>query len=160
MNTEHQHPKNKGRPISLNSYETVRLEKPQPGENIEITVKCGVIRISGNQSNNACGRIVTVLWSFDKQTPSSFDHNVIISSIYISSLFILKFVSRRWLIFPHKCSIVSAKMFNFRVRNGNGLFHNAWTTVRIIYFLVAGDGLEPSTFGLWAQRAAAAPPRN
>ena len=51
-------------------------------------------------------------------------------------------------------------MFNFRVRNGNGLFHNAWTTERNTYFLVAGDGLEPSTFGLWAQRAAAAPPRN
>ena len=53
MNTEHQHRKNRGRPISLNSYETVRLEKPQAGENIEITVKSGVIRIAGNQSNNA-----------------------------------------------------------------------------------------------------------
>ena len=53
MNTEHQHRKNSGRPISLNSYETVRLEKPQAGENIEITVKSGVIRIAGNQSNNA-----------------------------------------------------------------------------------------------------------
>ena len=52
MNTEHQHRKNRGRPISLNSYETVRLEKPQAGENIEITVKSGVIRIAGNQSNN------------------------------------------------------------------------------------------------------------
>ena len=53
MNTEHQHRKKGGRPISLNSYETVRLEKPQAGENIEITVKSGVIRIAGNQSKNA-----------------------------------------------------------------------------------------------------------
>ena len=53
MNTEHQHQKKGGRPISLNSYETVRLERPQAGENIEITVKSGVIRIAGNQSNNA-----------------------------------------------------------------------------------------------------------
>ena len=53
MNTEHQHRKKEGRPISLNSYETVRLERPQAGENIEITVKSGVIRIAGNQSNNA-----------------------------------------------------------------------------------------------------------
>ncbi len=52
MNTERQHRKNRGRPISLNSYETVRLEKPQAGENIDITVKSGVIRIAGNQSNN------------------------------------------------------------------------------------------------------------
>ena len=52
MNTEHQHRKKGGRPISLNSYETVRLERPQAGENIEITVKSGVIRIAGNQSNN------------------------------------------------------------------------------------------------------------
>ena len=53
MNTKRQYLKNKSRPISLNSYETVRLEKPQAGENIEITVKSGVIRIAGNQSNNA-----------------------------------------------------------------------------------------------------------
>ena len=53
MNTEHQHRKKGGRPISLNSYETARLERPQAGENIEITVKSGVIRIAGNQSNNA-----------------------------------------------------------------------------------------------------------
>ena len=53
MNTEHQHQKKGGRPISLNSHETVRLERPQAGENIEITVKSGVIRIAGNQSNNA-----------------------------------------------------------------------------------------------------------
>ena len=53
MNTEHRHRKKVGRPISLNSYETVRLERPQDGENIEITVKNGVIRIAGKQSNNA-----------------------------------------------------------------------------------------------------------
>ena len=53
MNTEHQHRKRGGRPISLNSYETVRLERPQAGENIEITVKSGVIRIAGNQPNNS-----------------------------------------------------------------------------------------------------------
>ena len=53
MNTENQHRKNRGRPISLNTYETVRLEKPQAGDNIEITVKSGVIRIACNQSNNA-----------------------------------------------------------------------------------------------------------
>ena len=53
MNTEHRHRKKGGRSISLNSYETVRLERPQAGENIEIAVKSGVIRIAGNQSNNA-----------------------------------------------------------------------------------------------------------
>ena len=52
MNTEHQHRKKGRRPISLNSYETVRLERPHAGENIEITVKSGVIRIAGNQSKN------------------------------------------------------------------------------------------------------------
>ena len=53
MNTRAPASKKGGRPISLNSYETVRLERPQAGENIEITVKSGVIRIAGNQSNNA-----------------------------------------------------------------------------------------------------------
>ena len=53
MNTEHQHRKKGGRPISLNSYETVRLERPQTGEDIEITIKSGVIRIAGKHSNNA-----------------------------------------------------------------------------------------------------------
>ena len=53
MSTEHQHRKKKGRLISLNSYETVHLERPQAGENIDIAVKSGVIRIAGNQSNNA-----------------------------------------------------------------------------------------------------------
>ena len=53
MNTMHQHRKKGVRSISLNSHETIRLERPQAGENIEITVKSGVIRIAGNQSNNA-----------------------------------------------------------------------------------------------------------
>ena len=52
MNTEHQHRKKRGRPISLNSYETVRLGRPQAGEDIEITVKSGIIRIAGKQLNN------------------------------------------------------------------------------------------------------------
>ena len=53
MNTEHQHRSKVERPRSLNSYETVRLERPQAGEDIEITVRSGVIRIAGKQSNNA-----------------------------------------------------------------------------------------------------------
>ena len=53
MNTEHQHREKGGSPITLNSHETVHLGRPQAGENIEITVKSGVIRIAGNQSNNA-----------------------------------------------------------------------------------------------------------
>ena len=53
MNTEHQHQKKGGRSISLNSQETIHLERPQAGEIAEITVKSGVIRIAGNQSNNA-----------------------------------------------------------------------------------------------------------
>jgi len=52
MNTKHQYRKEGGRPVSLNSYETDLLEKPQAGENIEITVKSGVIRIAGNLSSN------------------------------------------------------------------------------------------------------------
>ena len=53
MSTERQHRKKGWRSISLNSYERVRLERPQARENIEITVKSGIIRIAGNQSNNA-----------------------------------------------------------------------------------------------------------
>ena len=53
MNTMHQHRKKGVRSISLNSHETIRLERPQAGEVAEITVKSGVIRIAGNQSNNA-----------------------------------------------------------------------------------------------------------
>ena len=53
MNTLHNNRGGRGRPISLNSSETVRLEKPHNGEEIEITVKMGVIRIAANQSKNA-----------------------------------------------------------------------------------------------------------
>ena len=53
MNTESQHHKKCRRSISLNSHETIRLERPQAGEIAEITVKSGVIRIAGNQSKNA-----------------------------------------------------------------------------------------------------------
>ena len=53
MSTEHQRRSKRGRPISLNSHETAALERPNAGEDIEITVKSGVIRIAGNQSNNA-----------------------------------------------------------------------------------------------------------
>ena len=53
MNTEYQHRDKGGRPISLNSSETAPLETPQTGEDIEITVKSGVIRIAANQSKNA-----------------------------------------------------------------------------------------------------------
>ena len=53
MNTERQQQNKRGRQISLNSHETVHLERPQSGEDIEITVKSGVIRIAAIQSNNA-----------------------------------------------------------------------------------------------------------
>ena len=49
MNTEHQHRSKEGRPTSLNSHETVALERPKAGEDIEIIVKNGVIRIAANQ---------------------------------------------------------------------------------------------------------------
>ena len=49
MNTEHQHRSKEGRPTSLNSHETVALERPKAGEDIEITVKNSVIRIAANQ---------------------------------------------------------------------------------------------------------------
>ena len=39
--------------MSLNSYETAPLERPQAREDIEITVMSGVIRIAGKQYNNA-----------------------------------------------------------------------------------------------------------
>ena len=53
MNTENY---NRGKglwPISLNSSETTPLERPEAGEDIEITVKSGVIRIAASQSENA-----------------------------------------------------------------------------------------------------------
>ena len=53
MSTEY-HYRGKGwRPQSLNSSETAPLERPQAGEDIEITVKSGVIRIAADQSKNA-----------------------------------------------------------------------------------------------------------
>ena len=53
MNTECQQQNKRGRQISLNSHETVHLERPQSGEDIEITVKSGIIRIAAIQSKNA-----------------------------------------------------------------------------------------------------------
>jgi hypothetical protein len=53
MTTKRQHRNEEGRPISLNSYETDLIEKPQAGKGIEIIVKSGVIRIAAKQSKNA-----------------------------------------------------------------------------------------------------------
>ena len=53
MNTDNQNLSKGWRPISLNSSETAPLERPQTGEDIEITVNSGVIRISASQSKNA-----------------------------------------------------------------------------------------------------------
>ena len=53
MTTKHQHRNEEGRPITLNTYETVLIERPQAGKDIEITVKSGVIRIAVKQYNNA-----------------------------------------------------------------------------------------------------------
>ena len=53
MSTECQYRDKRGRPISLNSSETLALERSQAGEDIEITVKSGVIRIAVNQPKNA-----------------------------------------------------------------------------------------------------------
>ena len=52
MNTEQQHRSKGGRPISLNSYETAPLERPRTGDDIEITIKSGIIRIAAKQSND------------------------------------------------------------------------------------------------------------
>ena len=52
MNTEHELQHRAGRRRTLNSSETVELEKPQNGELIEISVETGLIRISTNQANN------------------------------------------------------------------------------------------------------------
>ena len=52
MNTEHHYRAKRGRPISLNSSETIPLDRPQTGDGIELTVKNGVIRIAANQSKN------------------------------------------------------------------------------------------------------------
>ena len=53
MNTGHHNRNKGGRTISLNSHETVTLERPKAGEDIEITVKSGVIRIAAHQLKNA-----------------------------------------------------------------------------------------------------------
>ena len=53
MSTEHHDQKNGGRSISLNPYETAPLKRPQVGRNIEIAVKCGIIRISAKHSSDA-----------------------------------------------------------------------------------------------------------
>ena len=53
MNTKHSYrPKEVG-PISLNPSETIALARPQAGEQIEIVVKNGVIRIAANQSKDS-----------------------------------------------------------------------------------------------------------
>ena len=53
MSTECHYRDKRGRPISLNSSESLALEGSQAGEDIEITVKSGVIRIAVNQPKNA-----------------------------------------------------------------------------------------------------------
>ena len=53
MTTKRQNRNEEGRPISLNSYETDLIERPQAGKGIEIIVKSGVIRIAVKQSKNA-----------------------------------------------------------------------------------------------------------
>ena len=53
MNTEYHYRDRRKRTISLNSSETAHLERPQAREDIEITVKSGIIRIAAKQSKNA-----------------------------------------------------------------------------------------------------------
>ena len=52
MNTGQHYRVKGGRPISLNSSEIMNLDRPKAGEEIEITVKNGFIRIAANQSKN------------------------------------------------------------------------------------------------------------
>ena len=52
MNTDYRYGRKEGGPISLNSHEKVNLERAEAGEDIEITVKSGVIRIATNQSKD------------------------------------------------------------------------------------------------------------
>ena len=52
MSTEYKRRSKKGRPISLNSQETAALERPKAGEDIEIIVESGVIRIAASQPKN------------------------------------------------------------------------------------------------------------
>ena len=53
MSTENSFRSKGGKPICLNTNETYDIEKPPNGEEIEITVKNGVIRIAASQSKNA-----------------------------------------------------------------------------------------------------------
>ena len=53
MNTRRHNQNKGGRTICLNSHETVPLERLKAGEDIEITVKSGVIRIAAHQLKNA-----------------------------------------------------------------------------------------------------------
>ena len=52
MNTDHETRPKRESIISLNSSDTIGLERPQTDEAVEITVKNGVIRIAANQANN------------------------------------------------------------------------------------------------------------
>ena len=52
MSTGYQRRSKRGRPISLNSQETAALERPNAGEDIEIIVESGVIRIAASQPKN------------------------------------------------------------------------------------------------------------
>ena len=53
MNTDNDSRPKRGRLISLNTSETVGLERPQAGKKIELIVKNGVIRIAAKQFSNA-----------------------------------------------------------------------------------------------------------
>lgn len=52
MSTEYQRRSKRGSPISLNLHETAALERPNAGEDIEIIVESGVIRIAASQPKN------------------------------------------------------------------------------------------------------------
>lgn len=52
MNTKHLNRGKGWRPISLNSSETAPIGRPHTGEDIEIIVRSGVIRIAASQSKN------------------------------------------------------------------------------------------------------------
>ena len=52
MSTDYQLRSKRGKPISLNSHETAALERPNAGEDIEIIVESGVIRIAASQPKN------------------------------------------------------------------------------------------------------------
>ena len=53
MSTDNDSRPKRGRPISLNTSETIGLEKPQAGKKIELIVKNGIIRIAAKLFNNA-----------------------------------------------------------------------------------------------------------